>query len=106
MRHAGLYRVILVTRSKSASWLAIAVAIGLVCSSATLAKKPDGPGDEDPPAVEVNPAIAFVTVVRTRQDVVVTGRSMRTGHRNSTSSRRRLPAMSTGTYCPSIRPRS
>jgi len=56
-------------------WMAIAVVVGMFCSSAALAKKPDKPpgggGGEDPPAVEVNPAIAFVTVERTRQDVVV-----------------------------------
>lgn len=51
----------------------IAVAIGLVFSAEVLAKKPPPPpGDgEDPPAVAVNPAIAFVTVEGTRQDVVV-----------------------------------
>lgn len=41
-------------------WIAIAVAIGPVSFSAVLAKKPDKP-DEGPSAVELNPAIAFVT---------------------------------------------
>ena len=53
-------------------WIVIAVTIGLFCSTQAPAKKPPKPGDdEDPSAVEVNPAIAFVTDRNGRQDVVV-----------------------------------
>jgi Tol biopolymer transport system component len=56
-------------------WILVTVAIGLLCSPGALAKKPPKPpgdgDDEGPSAAEENPAIAFVTDTKGRQDVVV-----------------------------------